>query len=66
MSRSRRRCSWMILAALSGGCLLQTTTATSCSEMAASLSATLTTSIVNQLIRNSVYEALGLQDTPTF
>ena len=65
MSRSRRRCSWMMLAFLSGGWLLQTT-ATSCSEMAQSLGTTLATSIVNQLIRNSVYDALGIPDTPSF
>ena len=51
-----RRCK-LILMVFTSGCLFQET---SCTQVAASALAGLSTSITDQLVRNSIYQALGL------
>jgi hypothetical protein len=63
MSRLHRRASWLAICLLSG--TLFQTTATSCQDVAVAATASLTTNVVNQMIRNSVYTALGLGSATT-
>jgi hypothetical protein len=61
MGSLRRRIRWAGFCLLTG--VLFQTTGTSCSDLAADAATTLTASIANAFIRNSVYEVFGLDSS---